>query len=221
MTSTGTSKRIRAVAVVETAPQHDGRRNEIEHLHQRLRHQPRIAPQQHPFLAAQRATAATLCGTPLCGRVRLTAGMAARRPPRWHIRRSAARPARWRRPSSARLSGEHADQRNAVAQRGARRPPDHAAEIGRERQHGLRLQHGDARDRPVGQNGRHLQADDEGGADHRRDDLRDKPRALGTDERGTTRPSGRPRARSPQRPWRRSVRRRRASASRRARSAHR
>ena len=69
-------------------------------------------------------------------------------------------------------------ERRAVAEHGARRPPRDAADIGREREHRRRPQHVAARGGPVGEDRRHLHADDEGGADRGGHDLRDEPRAL-------------------------------------------
>ena len=56
------------------------------------------------------------------------------------------------------------------------------------RDHGLRFDDRNPRQRAVGQDRRHLQADDEGSPDHGGHDLRDKSRALGSDERETSRP---------------------------------
>ena len=40
--------------VGKASPQQQRRRHQIEQLHQALRHQPGVAPQQHEFLPAQR-----------------------------------------------------------------------------------------------------------------------------------------------------------------------
>ena len=74
---------------------------------------------------------------------------------------------------------EHGGERGGVAEHGARRPPHDAADAGQARQHAVGLQEVAARrQRAVGHDRRDLQADDEGGADHRGDDLRDEARAL-------------------------------------------
>ena len=46
---------VSAASGRKASPHQNRGRDQIEHLHQRLRHQPRIAAQQHPFLAAERA----------------------------------------------------------------------------------------------------------------------------------------------------------------------
>ena len=73
-------------------------------------------------------------------------------------------------------------KRLRIAEHGARRPPQGAVDVGRMRDQPFRLQRGKARQAAVGEDRRDLQADDEGGADHRGDDLRDEPRALGADD---------------------------------------
>src|ERR1700687_1742847 len=72
-------------------------------------------------------------------------------------------------------------KRCRIAQHGARGPPECAAEIGRVRQHPVRLQRREARQTAGGEDRRDLKTDNEGRAYHRRHDLRDQPRALGAD----------------------------------------
>src|SRR6185437_11074816 len=59
-------------AALKTLPEQQRRRQQVENLHQRLRHQPGIAPQQRPFLvpqhAARGAAAETLPPTVLTDR---------------------------------------------------------------------------------------------------------------------------------------------------------
>ncbi len=60
--------------------------------------------------------------------------------------------------------GEHRDEWERLAERGARRPPQDAVDAGRVRQRRRRPRHRSPRQRPVGEDRRLLQADDEGGA---------------------------------------------------------
>ncbi len=76
---------------------------------------------------------------------------------------------------------ENAGERYALAKHRACRPPDDAADAGRMREQSVRLQHARLRQRPVGQDRRDLQADDEGGADHSGEHLGDEARALWAD----------------------------------------
>ena len=95
ITRTGTSSDDARSAVAEAAPQQEGRRQQIEHLHQGLRHQPGIAPQQRPFLAPQRLHRGRRGGTPPRARWRRLFGMFPAAAS--HSRRSAAKRQRWRR----------------------------------------------------------------------------------------------------------------------------
>ena len=130
----------RAVALTETAPQHQRRRDQIEHLHKRLRHQPRIAPQQNPFLAAQRAPRRSLAESRRAPRL-TGAGLTGAR------RRDGvfAEPRRNDRDGGGEQRQAHGQHgRRAETARRARRAPAtttrcHAR---RQRQQRIRLQHG-------------------------------------------------------------------------------
>ncbi len=92
----------RAVALIEAAPQHQRRRDQIKHLHERLRHQPWIAAQQDPFLAAQRAARRSFSAKGVSPRMhRRWNGRRLRR--RWRIRRTAAQQTRRRRQAAPSL----------------------------------------------------------------------------------------------------------------------
>ena len=87
---------VSVVAVAKGDPQQQRGRQQIENLHQRLRHQPGIAPQQRPFLLPQHARRRAAAES------RSTSGAGARpcsrrRRPPWHGRRSGRRTARSRR----------------------------------------------------------------------------------------------------------------------------
>jgi len=86
-----------------------------------------------------------------------------------------------RRAEQQEARAEHGGECRRIAQNGARRPPGDAADVGSERHHRIRLQDRGPRQVAIGQDGGDLQADDEGGADHRRHDLRGKPGAPGAD----------------------------------------
>ena len=79
-------------------------------------------------------------------------------------------------------AGQQAQQRFAVAERGARRPPDEAVERGRKGRRGIRRQHREARQRAVGQDRGDLQRDDKTGADHGGENLRHQPGAARADQ---------------------------------------
>ena len=72
-------------------------------------------------------------------------------------------------------AGQQQQQRFAIAERRARRPPDHAVGIGRKRGRGVRGQNRKPRQRAVGQDRCDLQRDDKAGADDGGEDLRDQP----------------------------------------------
>ena len=168
----------RAVARVEAAPQQSGPAGPD-----------RASASASATPATDRAAAASIpCGAARArGEVlRNAAGRRAwrdaancrRPPPRPRIRRSAGRRSRWRR--RAARGSRRARRRARAPSPSTARAGHHsdAVDVGRKREHGVRLQHSDARERAVGQDRRDLQADDEGGADHGGDDLRHKPRAL-------------------------------------------
>jgi hypothetical protein len=124
----------RAAAARKTAPQQDRRRHQIKHLHQRLRHEPGVAPQQRPLLAAQRAARRGLAkgdrwarmarrGADSAGRGHRVVGEA-----RGDDRDGAGK--------QDGAGEQQRRERRAVAEHGARRPPRDAADIGREREHG-------------------------------------------------------------------------------------
>ena len=169
----------RAAAGLETPPQQHRRRHQIKHLHQRLRHEPRIAAQQQPFLAAKRASGRSGAEDRLPlrppGRRILDAGRGN------GIFAEARRDQRHRGGEQGDAESENADERHSFAKHGARRPPDDAADVGRVREQSIRLQHARLRQRPVGQDRRDLQSDDESGADHRGEHLGDQTRALRAD----------------------------------------
>ena len=71
------------------------------------------------------------------------------------------------------------DQRKPVARRRIDRQPPQAVAVGQVLQDRRRLKHDGARQRAGRQDRNELDADDKAGADHRGDDLRDEPRALG------------------------------------------
>ena len=182
MTSTGTSTTSAPVPSPKAAPQQQRRRQQVEDLHQRLRHQPGIAPQQRPFLAPQHAR----CGErrrKACDqrRWRTTALRNAGGRNRM-IAEARPRTARSRRRAAATPSASDGDQRAGIAEHGARRPPERRC---RRRARCASSQSDcsdvEARQAAVGEDRGDLQADDEGRADHRRDDLRDEPRALRAD----------------------------------------
>ncbi len=121
----------RSAAGLEAPPQQNCRRHEIKHLHQRLRHQPRVAAQQDPFLAPQR----------MPRRWRRGKSVRPRRPA--DLRIAGARrgdgifaEARRRRSRRSREQDEteshHAGERRSVAERRPGRPPHHAVDIGRQ-----------------------------------------------------------------------------------------
>ena len=130
ITMTGVISTMASGAVGKTAPQHQRRRHQIEQLHQGLRHQPGIAPQQHEFLPPQRLLPRAARGTPLArGAAMAGAALAEARD------RGVGKSRREDRHHGAEqheAAGQQQQQRLAVAERGARRPPDDAVGIGRE-----------------------------------------------------------------------------------------
>ena len=77
--------------------------------------------------------------------------------------------------------GDNGEQRLHVAENGACRPPHGALDRRNHRHQRFRLQECYLRDRAVGDDRRHLQADHENRADHRGDDLRRQPCSLRPD----------------------------------------
>ena len=129
-------------AVLEALPQQEGRRQEIEHLHQSLRHQPGIAPQQRPFLVAQHLASATPAESRWPagprGSSSVPAAAVAQSAKRGATRTIAA-------PSIRRLVAHEHREREGVAEHGARRPPQRAVGIGREGEDRLGGERGVAR----------------------------------------------------------------------------
>jgi hypothetical protein len=76
---------------------------------------------------------------------------------------------------------QHDCQCRPIPHRRLDRQPPQAAAVGQVLQNRRRLKHDGARQRAGRQDRNELDADDKAGADHRGDDLRDEPRALGAD----------------------------------------
>ena len=173
ITMTGVISTMRGGAVGKASPQQQRRRHQIKQLHQALRHQPGIAPQQHEFLPAQRllprAGAKCLGARRLDGPVAALAGALTTVSAKRGEKIAITTPSRTRPPASRQ------QQRFAVAERGARRPPDDAVDVRCKRRRGIRSQHREPRQRAIGHDRGDLQRDDEAGADHRGENLRHQP----------------------------------------------
>ena len=134
----------RAGALAIAAPQQQRGRQQIEDLHQRLRHQPRIAPQQRPFLLPQRARSAArrrkpercVWRTPVAATPAAAIACSPNRPEKTRI---AA-------PSSA-SQAEHDGKRGQIAERGARRPPHETVDVGHQRDQRVGFEKHHARER--------------------------------------------------------------------------
>jgi len=133
--------------VGKAAPQHHGRRHQIKQLHQGLRHQPGIAPQQHEFLPAQRLL-------PRTGTERGCAGvLQGRRRIRRNPDDGVGEPRREHRHHGAEqheAAGQQTQQRLPVAERRARRPPDETFKIRRKPCRSPRCQYREPRQRSIG-----------------------------------------------------------------------
>jgi hypothetical protein len=136
----------------------------------------RIAPQQHPFLAPQRAARRGFAEGD--GPPRRACSNAAGAGRGGRVVAKARGDERDGAGEQNKACGEQNSERHAVAEDAARRPPHDAAEVGSRRQHFRRLQYVAARQGPVGEDRRYLQADDEDGADRGGDHLGDEPRTL-------------------------------------------
>ena len=109
-------------AAVEVAPQQESGRQQVKQLHQRLRHQPRIAQQQSPLLAAQclRGRRPAEVRPPPAGRFVLSdapVAASASWPKRGANTPIAAA-------SAAMLDAEQSSQRRRIAEDGAGRPQE-------------------------------------------------------------------------------------------------
>ena len=85
-------------------------------------------------------------------------------------------------PSSTRLPANSSEQHFAVADRGARRPPQRTVEIRRVGRGRIRGQHRKPRQRAVGKDRGDLERDDKAGADDGGKDLRDEARPARADQ---------------------------------------
>ena len=79
-------------------------------------------------------------------------------------------------------AGQQKQQRCAVAECGARGPPDHALKVGRIGRRGVGCQNRESRQRAIGQDGGDLQRDHEAGADDRGEYLCDQPGTARADQ---------------------------------------
>ncbi|MGB6963069.1 MAG: hypothetical protein WBD90_00955 [Xanthobacteraceae bacterium] len=154
--------------------------NEIEHLHQGLRYQPGIATEQRPFLAAQRAVRRRRVKFCREGRISGRRGRSTRR--RNRIFAKARRDERNYGGKQCQTQCQHTGERKAVTESGVRRPPDKTIETGDMRHHDLRFNDRRTRQRAVGHDRGHQQADDKRSADHRGNDLCHEPRAFRSDQ---------------------------------------
>ncbi len=159
----------RIVSGTECNPKQQRRRQQIKNLHQRLRHQPRIAFEKRPFLVTQRAswrTAAKREYPPA-----LPHGGIRNSGRRDRVLTETARKYGNRQAKHGGCKTENRGKGNIVPKHRARRPPECAGGIRRVSQHPVRLQRRVTREIARGKYRGNLQPDDESGPDYGRNNL--------------------------------------------------